>query len=70
MQYKEKPFGGVSVVWIGDIHQLQPVMGLPVATLSEMLKNSKDTEGKALWTGGQWKNRKTLAVLMKQQFQM
>jgi hypothetical protein len=70
VQCKEKPFGGVSVVWIGDVHQLQPVMGLPVATPNEMLKNSKDAEGRLLWTGEKWKNRKALAVLMKQQYRM
>ena len=58
------------MVWIGDVHQLQPVMGLPVAIPGEMLKNSKDAEGRLLWTGEQWKNRKALAVLMKQQYRM
>ncbi len=70
VQCKEKPFGGVSVVWIGDVHQLQPVTGLPVAAPSEMLKNSKDAEGRLLWNGEKWKNRKALAVLMKQQYRM
>ena len=70
VQCKEKPFGGVSVVWIGDVHQLQPVMGLSVATPGDRLKNSKDAEGRALWTGEQWKNRKALAVLMRQQYRM
>jgi hypothetical protein len=70
VQYKGQPFGGVSVVWIGDVHQLQPVMGLPVATASEMLKNSKDAEGRVLWTGEQWKGRIAMAVLMKQQYRM
>ena len=70
VQCKGKPFGGVSMVWIGDVHQLQPVMGLPVATPGKMLKNSKDVEGRFLWTGDQWKNRKPLAVLMKEQYRM
>lgn len=70
VQCKEKPFGGVSVVWIGDLHQLQPVMGLSVATPGDRLKNNKDAEGRALWTGEQWKNRKALAVLMRQQYRM
>ncbi len=50
--------------------QLQPVMGLPVATLSEMLKTSKEAEGRLVWTEEQWKNHKALAVLMKEQYRM
>jgi hypothetical protein len=68
VQCKEKPFGGVSVVWIGDVHQLQPLMGLLLATSSAVLKNSKDAEGRVLWTGEQWKERVTMAVLMKEQY--
>lgn len=52
------------------MHQLQSVMGQPVAMPSERLESSKDEEGRVLWTGQQWKNHKALAVLMKQQYQM
>jgi hypothetical protein len=33
-----------------------------------MLKTSKEADDRLLWTGGQWKSHKTLAVLKKQQY--
>ncbi len=52
------------------MHQIQSIMGQSVAMPSERLKSSKDEESRVLWTGQQWKNHKSLEVLMKQQYQM
>ena len=58
------PFGGVSLVWIGDAHQLGPVKG----------KALYDDQGSARrhWTGEQWLEnvRKSYAVVMKTQYRM
>ena len=67
---KEKPFGGVSVVWIGDVHQLPPIMGQSVWTPIDVLKNAKDYCGRLLWTGEKWSERQSLSVLMKHQYCM
>ena len=67
---KEKPFGGVSVVWIGDVHQLPPIMGQSVYTPINMVKNAKDYCGRLLWTGEKWSERQSLSVLMKHQYRM
>jgi hypothetical protein len=33
-------FGGISVVWIGDVHQLPPVFGHAVFSASKKMTNS------------------------------
>lgn len=65
-----RPFGGVSVVWIGDVHQLQPVKGLSVTSKTPSTKT--DVAGRALWTGAQWSmmERRSFAVLMRTQYRM
>lgn len=70
MGKKEKPFGGVSVVWIGDVHQLPPIMGQSVYTPIDVVKNARDRCGRLLWTGEKWSERQSLSVLMKHQYRM
>ena len=43
------------------------IIGLLVAILSKILKNSKNAKDRALWSGEQKKNRKALVVLIKHQ---
>jgi hypothetical protein len=62
-------FGGISVVWIGDVHQLPPVFGHAVFSASRKMTNS-DRHGQQLWTGANWKLRKSLAVIVTQQYRM
>jgi hypothetical protein len=62
-------FGGISVVWIGDVHQLPPVFGHAVFSASKKMTNS-DRHGQQLWTGANWKSRKSLAVIVTQQYRM
>ena len=49
-----KPFGGVSIIFLGDFHQLQPVMG----TNSDILYLSSPN---ALW----WRNTINAAVVLQ-----
>ena len=53
----------ISVVWIGDVHQLLPVFGHAVFSASKK-KKSNDRHGQQLWRGANWKSRKSLAVLV------
>ncbi len=66
----KEPFGGVSVVWIGDVHQLQPVMGLSVTATAMQATKQADKLGLKLWTGRDWNRRRALSVLMRQQYRM
>jgi hypothetical protein len=62
-------FGGISVVWIGDVHQLPPVFGHAAFSASKKM-TSNDRHGQQLWTGANWKSRKSLAVIVTQQYRM
>ena len=57
-------FGGISVVWIGDFHQLQPIMGAPLYKEVDQLKSVLEQKGRQLWAGWKWEKRKNFAVLM------
>jgi hypothetical protein len=70
MKKQKDPFGGVSIAWIGDVHQLPPIMGQSVFTPIDMVKNAKDRCGRLLWTGEKWNKRQSLSVLMKHQYRM
>ena len=59
---KAEPFGGVSVIFIGDVHQLPPVMGESVY--------SSNGAGRSLWTGENWQKRLIGTVLMREQYRM
>jgi hypothetical protein len=43
-------FGGISIVWLGDVHQLPPVFGHTVYSASKKMLNT-DREGQKLWRG-------------------
>lgn len=62
-------FGGISIVWLGDVHQLPPVFGHAVYSVSKKMHNG-DYQGQKLWRGENWKERKSLAVLVTQQYRM
>jgi hypothetical protein len=62
-------FGGISIVWIGDVHQLPPVFGHAVFSTGKKM-TSNDRRGQQLWTGMKWKVRKSLSVVVTQQYRM
>jgi ATP-dependent DNA helicase PIF1 len=45
LRRKNKPFGGVFIVWIGNVHQLPPVMGRPLYSPAERLTELWDQLG-------------------------
>jgi len=57
--------GGASMVWIGDVHQLQPVQGTAVYTPLQALKKGAAQDGRLLWTGELWTRGNSLGVIMK-----
>jgi ATP-dependent DNA helicase PIF1 len=68
LRCKNKPFGGVPIVWIGDVHQLPPVMGWPLYSPAEQLTELWDQLDRALLTGASFQNCHPLAVLTWHQY--
>ena len=72
------PFGSLSMVFIGDVHQLTPVLGTSVYSSVQKLKlGTDDWKGSTLWRGDWWRdgernveNRANLGITMVDQYRM
>ena len=66
----DQVLGGVCVVWIGDVHQLPPLLENSVFGSLKRLKNDNECTRAKARRGILDERQATLAVLMKEQFRM